>query len=65
MTEIAYSLLLFLLLIGSAWTCMKLQRLLKEHHRSRETGDFVRLVVIMLVNPARRPARSIRSWSCG
>jgi hypothetical protein len=49
MTEIAYALLLFVLLIGSAWTCLKLQRLLPEHHRSRETGDFVRLVVTMLV----------------
>jgi hypothetical protein len=49
MTEIAYSLLLFVLLLGSAWTCMKLQRLLPEHHRSRETGDYVRLVGTMLV----------------
>jgi hypothetical protein len=49
MTEFAYSLLLFVLLIGCAWTCMKCQRLLPEHHRSRETGDFVRLVVTMLV----------------
>jgi hypothetical protein len=32
MTEIAYSLLLFIVLIGAAWICMKLQRLRPEHH---------------------------------
>jgi hypothetical protein len=49
MIEITYSLLLFIVLIGAAWICMKLQRLLPEHHRSRETSDFVRLVITMLV----------------
>ncbi len=49
MTEIDYALLLFVVLVGSAWGCMKLQRLLPEHHRSRETFDFVRLVITMLV----------------
>jgi hypothetical protein len=49
MTEIAYSLLLFIVLIGAAWICMKLQRLRPEHHRSRETSNFVHLVVTMLV----------------
>lgn len=49
MTEIAYSALLFLLLISAAWSCLKLQWLLPETHRSRETADFVRLVITMLV----------------
>ena len=49
MTEMAYSLLLFVVLLGAAWAGMKLQRLLREHHRSRETASFVQLVITMLV----------------
>jgi hypothetical protein len=49
LTELTSALLLFVLLIGSAWACIRLQRLLPEHHRSRDTADFVRLVITMLV----------------
>ncbi len=49
MMEMGYSLLLFATLLGSSWVCMKLQRLLPEHHRSRETAAFVHLVITMLV----------------
>jgi hypothetical protein len=49
MTELGYSLLLFVLLVGVARAGIALQPLLPEHHRSRETSDFVRLVITMLV----------------
>jgi hypothetical protein len=48
-TELTSSLLLFAALLGTAWGCLHLQRLLPEHHRSRETADFVRLVITMLI----------------
>ncbi|HET6184388.1 MAG TPA: hypothetical protein VFA03_12435 [Acetobacteraceae bacterium] len=47
--ELLYSVLLFLLLVGAAWGCILIQPLLRPHHRSPDTADFVRLVVTMMV----------------
>lgn len=49
MSELASATLLFGALIGSAWVCLDLQRFLPESHRSRETVEFVRVVITMLV----------------
>jgi hypothetical protein len=49
MNEFLYSLLLFLILLGSSLAGVLLRPLLSERHRGAETVDLVRLVVTMLV----------------
>ena len=49
MTEFLYSLLVFVILLGSAAAGLFVRPLLAEHHRAIETVDLVRLVVTMLV----------------
>ena len=49
MTESLGAGLLFAVLLGSTALGLFVRPFLSEAHRSRETTDFVRLVVIMLV----------------
>ncbi len=49
MRELAETLLLLALLLGASYIGLFLQRWMREHHRSRDTVDAVRLVITILV----------------
>ena len=49
MVEVAWSALILLLLVGGCAAGMALRRRLKEHHRSQETLDSVRMITGMMV----------------
>jgi hypothetical protein len=49
MRELAWTLLLLGLLLGSSYIGLFSQRWMREHHRSRDTTDSVRLVITILV----------------
>lgn len=49
MSELAESLLLLALLLGSRFIGMFFQRWLREYHRSHDTVDAARMVIVILV----------------
>lgn len=50
--ELISAAVLFILLIGASWTCLWMQRILPERHRSAETAGVLRLVISMMVTLA-------------
>jgi hypothetical protein len=49
MYELGVSLLLLLLLVGCFWGGQTVQRVLREHHRSQESIDTLRVLITLLV----------------